>query len=136
VGPSLAISAVQKQRRRLLSPRTRRGLARALEDIVEQAAVPSRPQLRPLPPLFDARVIASVADDLQAVARLLLSDSACARGVALAERLITPASSSLYGQQVEPLREELRRLRTALDPPQNAHTSRDASHSAADASIR
>ncbi len=38
----LAIDAVQKQRRRLLSPRTRRGLARTLEEIIEQAAVRRR----------------------------------------------------------------------------------------------
>ena len=74
-------------------------------------------------PLFDARVVAGVTDDLRAIIVLLCADQPAARAVALAERLITRACSPLYGREVEPLRVELRRLAAMLsDEPLSTET--------------
>ena len=60
----LPVAAVQRQRRRLVDPRTRQGLARAFETIIQQStarrAIPTRGTAR----LFDVRVIAAVRTDL------------------------------------------------------------------------
>ncbi|MGN6168869.1 MAG: hypothetical protein ACTHQQ_11980 [Solirubrobacteraceae bacterium] len=71
-------------------------------------------RLRPTPPLLNARVITTVTEELLTIASCLQTASASARGVAGVERLLTYASSPLYGLQVEPLREELLRLRNLL----------------------
>jgi hypothetical protein len=66
-------------------------------------------------PLFDMRVIGGVAADLRAVIDLLQRSNPPARGVALLDRLLTDGRSAFYGHQVEPLRDELERIRHALD---------------------
>jgi hypothetical protein len=65
-------------------------------------------------PLFSMRVIASVAPDLRAVIGLLQTDEAQVRGVALTERLIAHGHSPLYAREASVLREELRRIQSAL----------------------
>jgi hypothetical protein len=67
-------------------------------------------------PLFDRAVVRAAADDLRAVIRLLGSDHAPVRGVAVAEHLLTDACSPLYGNQAEPLREELHQVAHLLTP--------------------
>ena len=67
-------------------------------------------------PLFDRAVISAVAEDLGTVIRLLESDQAAVRGVALVEHLLTDAFSPLYGNQAEPLRQELHRIGHLLTP--------------------
>jgi hypothetical protein len=110
----LPIAAVQRQRRRLLCQRTRASLANNLEEIIEQATSRPKLQVRLVLPLFERPVVASVAGELRLIIELLLADDATARGVAGCERLITHVSSPLYGQDVERLRQELRRLRDVL----------------------
>jgi hypothetical protein len=107
---SVPVAPVQRQRRRLLDPRTRRTLARNLAVMIDQAS-PRRglPACR-ITPLFDRAVIRAVADDLRVVIRLLGSDQASVHGVALAEHLLTDAFSPLYGNQADPLRHELHRI--------------------------
>jgi hypothetical protein len=111
---ALPIAVVQRQRQRLLSPRTRDTLARTLEMMLRQALRPPRIMTRGARPLFSVRVIASVAPDLRALISVLRTESASARGVSLLERLITHGDSPLYGREAAVLREELRRVRGAL----------------------
>jgi hypothetical protein len=64
--------------------------------------------------MFQARVIDAVAGDLRRTAAELRAGAASARGVALAEGLVTRGDSPLHGREPEPLREELRRIRYLL----------------------
>ncbi len=111
---TLPIAVVQRQRQRLLSPRTRDTLARTLEMMLRQALRPPRIMTRGARPLFSVLVIASVAPELRALISVLRTKNASARGVGLLERLITDSDSPLYGREAAVLREELRRVRSAL----------------------
>ena len=113
---NVPVAAVQRQRRRLLDPRTRATLARNLAVMIEQASTRRGFQACRICPLFDRAVIRAVADDLRAVIRLLGSDHAPVRGVAVVEHLLTDAFSPLYGNQAEPLRQELHRIGHLLTP--------------------
>ncbi|MGH2885673.1 MAG: hypothetical protein ACRDPA_23735, partial [Solirubrobacteraceae bacterium] len=112
---ALPIAVVQRQRQQLLSRRTKEALARTLETMLRQALRPPRPLARGARPLFSVGVIASVAPDLRAVISLLQTENASARGVALTERLIAHGNSPLYACEATVLREELRRIRSALE---------------------
>ena len=107
---SVPVAAVQRQRRRLLDPRTRTTLARNLAEIIDQASPCRGLRACRICPLFERAVVRAVADDLRAIIRLLGSEQAPVRGVALVEHLLTDAFSPLYGNQAEPLREELHRI--------------------------
>jgi hypothetical protein len=109
----IPIAAVRRQRRRLLSDRTRRTLARNFEHMIHQASAPQI-QMRGARPLFHLRVVAKVSPDLYEVVRLLRTGHVPARGVARAERMITDGTSPLYGLEVDALREELHRVRRML----------------------
>jgi hypothetical protein len=111
---ALPIAVVQRQRQRLLSPRTTDTLARTLEMMLRQALRPPRIMMRGARPLFSVLVIASVAPDVRALISVLRTKNASARGVGLLERLITHGDSPLYGREAAVLREELRRVRSAL----------------------
>jgi hypothetical protein len=107
----LPLAAVKRERARLLSERTRRAIAASLERAVAEVTAPHRPLA---PPVFHARVISAAADDLRRTAAELRAGAASARGVALAEELVTWGDSALHGREPEPLREELRRIRYLL----------------------
>jgi hypothetical protein len=109
----IPVAAVQRQRTRLGDERTRRDLSRSLEEIVRQGTSRRRRSCR-IPPLFEPAVIAPVADDLLMISRLLLEREAHVRGVAVAEKLVTRATSPLYGRDVGELRDELRRIECLL----------------------
>jgi hypothetical protein len=111
---NLPVVAVQRQRRRLLDPRTRTTLARNLTEMIDEASPRHGLLACRICPMFDRAVIRAVADDLCAVIRLLHSDQAPVRSVALVEHLLASAFSPLYGNQAEPLRHELRRIRRGL----------------------
>jgi hypothetical protein len=111
---ALPIAVVQRQRQRLLSPRTRDTLARTLEMMLRQAVRPPRIMTRGARPLFSVVVIASVAPDLRGLISVLRTNNASAEGVGLLERLITHGDSPLYGREAAVLRQELRRVRSAL----------------------
>ena len=67
--------------------------------------------------MFDVGVVRAVAEDLRALAAILRAGPASARGIALAEQLLTWGGSKLHGHEPEPLREELRRVRYLLEQP-------------------
>jgi hypothetical protein len=112
---TLPIAVVQRQRQRLLTPKRRKILARTLDTMVRQATTPPKIRTAGTRPLFDPRVVASVAADLRAVIASLETQHAHARGVALTEQLIIDGGSPLYGHNEKRLREELHRVRYLLD---------------------
>jgi len=112
---SVPVAAVQRERQRLGAARTQRRLARTIDSIVEQASNPATPCVRGARPLFEIAVVALVAEDLRAISRLLRAEHASVRGVALAEHLISHATSPLYGDQAHALRSELRPHRRSDD---------------------
>jgi hypothetical protein len=111
----IPIAAVERQRRRLLSDRTRQGLASSLQEKVRQASDRRALRARVTPVPFDRVVVSTVAGEIVEVIILLRSPSASARGVARAERLVERALSPLYGSDVAALREELGRVRDLLE---------------------
>lgn len=110
---SLRVAAVERQRQRLLSQRTRYALASRLGDLLEQASAGRRFRLI-APPLFEPTIVRTVANELGDVIESLRSEGISACGVARAERLVERAVSPLYGQDAEALREELRRVHELL----------------------
>jgi hypothetical protein len=109
-GESVPMSAVQRQRERLMSARTRRGLARRFQEMVELSARPRAPRLPGALPLYQLGVVAQVRPELLSLAWLLETDAVSARGVARAERVISDYMSPLYGRDDQLLRDELARV--------------------------
>jgi hypothetical protein len=109
----LPLVAVQRQRRRLIDPAHRAFLARWLDGLRHDAQRPI-PRVPAARPVYSVGVIAAVAPDLQQIAKLLHSNHAGLRGIALTERLLRDGTSPLYGQDVELLRQELHRIRLLL----------------------
>jgi hypothetical protein len=105
----LPLDAVARQRRRLLDPARRRRLARAFDEIRDEALHPPPRQAR-VRPIFDARVITATAPELTAIARLLRDDNVRLSGVALAQQLLTQGGSPLFRSNVHLLRDELHRI--------------------------
>ena len=110
---ALPLRSVARERRRLLDRRHRVLLARALDALREEAAIPlvRRSSL----PLYSRRVVAAVAPELEETAQALRRTDASVRGIALSERLLSGHDSPLYGDDADRLREELRRVRFLLD---------------------
>ena len=96
-----------------VSPRTRDTLARTLEMMLRQALRPPRITTRGARPVFSVLVIASVAPDLCALISVLRTKT-LAPGCGSARAAITHGDSPLYGREAAVLREELRRVRSAL----------------------
>jgi hypothetical protein len=111
---SLPLAAVQRARRRLLDPAHRTFLARWLDAMRHDAQRPIR-RLPATRPLYSVRVIRAVAPELEQIAGLLRSDHAGLRGVALMERMLRDGASSLYREDAESLRQELRGIRLLLE---------------------
>ena len=76
----LNIVAVEHQRQRLLSKRTRHALASRFEDVLKQASEGRKFGLL-APPLFEPRIVRAVATELGDLIESLLSDGVSARGV-------------------------------------------------------
>jgi len=113
-GERLPLACVERLRRDLLDRRALGRLARSIDELVRAAGQSgSRSQL--IHPFADRRVIRAVAPDLREVASLLRGDPAV-QGVALVEWLLTSPATPLYGSELEPLREELRRARYLMTP--------------------
>ena len=94
----IPLVAVQRQRRRLLSERTRNALAGNLEALIRESAGPSRLQIRVTPLPFERMVVTMAVDELRDVIGFLRTEEVCARGVARAERLVERAVSPLTGK--------------------------------------
>jgi hypothetical protein len=109
----LPIEAVARQRRRLLDPRRRRHLAKAFDEIQDEALHPPPPRAR-VRPILNPRLITATAPELATIARLLRDGAADLRGVAMAQQLLTQGGSPLYRSDLGLLRDELRRIRYHL----------------------
>jgi hypothetical protein len=109
---ALPLACVDRQRRRLLDSGTSERLAASIDEILNSASrpFPLHPAVRPI---FYVRVIRRVAPELCQVASLLRG-APCVRGVAAVEWLLSSPASPLYGVDVEPLRQELGRVRYLL----------------------
>jgi hypothetical protein len=109
----LPLTCIERERRRLLDPRTWERLAKSIDEILNSAGrpLPVHPAVRPI---FHVRVIRRVAPELCQVASLLRGDAPCVRGVAAVEWLLRSPPSPLYGVDIESLREELGRVRYLL----------------------
>lgn len=110
----LPVAAVEHERRRLEDARTRLRLADSLEEMIRIVVTPPQRDPRPAVPIFHRSMVGEAVQDLQRTATLLRSPTAPARGVALAESLVTNGLSPLYGDDVAALREELRRVQYLL----------------------
>ena len=108
----LPLAPVERERRRLLGARTRSALAGSVERMLDAAS--RRPGTLAARPLFDVAVIRMLADDLRPLAEALRAGPATARGLALAEHLLTWGGSSLYGHDVAPARADVGRVRYLL----------------------
>jgi hypothetical protein len=110
----LPLSVVQRERRRLERPRTRRILARTLELLIEETLQRRKTVGLSSRPLLHPRLAADVRAEIRALAELLRSGEVTVRGVAFCERLLTDGGSPLYGQDPIALRGELHRARALL----------------------
>jgi hypothetical protein len=108
------IAAVRRECERLRAPRTQRRVAHTIETMVALALKPPVSCLPSTRPLFKVAVVASAAEDLRAICQLLRAERASARAVGLVERLLSDVRSPFYGDEVGPLREELRRIQRAI----------------------
>lgn len=109
----LGLACVEKECRRLRDPRTAGQLARSIEEMLKTADGPV-PRAASARPLFQVRVVRHVAPELRQIALLLRAEDPPPQGLAAVERLLTGAATPLYGSEVEPLRQELRRARYLL----------------------
>jgi predicted nucleic acid-binding protein len=108
-GAAIHIPVVQRELSRLLDPAHRSILATAYETLDR----PPRPNGRVAHRacvMVVPYVVATVRPELSTVARLLRTDRPSARGVAAAERLLCGPGSSLFGYDVDRLRDDLGRV--------------------------
>jgi hypothetical protein len=111
----LPLAAVARERRRLGSPRRQAQLATCLENLADVAThKPCRRERQR--PIHSRRVLTAAEPDLRGVVTRLRAGGGELRGVALLDRLITSGASPLYGESVDPLREELARGSYLLTP--------------------
>jgi hypothetical protein len=110
----LPLPCIERLGRRLLDGRTLERLASSIDEMVQSAVRPGELPAAPRP-LADPRVIRAAAPELRQVASLLRGGPAV-RGVALVEWLLTSPATPLYGTEVEPLRQQLRRACYLLTP--------------------
>ena len=103
----LPLHPVVRERRRLASPRYRKQLASAVEELARPQSFSARPPL-------DARVVGPLRPQLHELAQQLPRDDVSARGVALLELLISSPTSALYGAEPDRLRREVGRVRYLL----------------------
>lgn len=110
---ALPIPAVLQTRARLLDQNHRRRLAASLRALgtASQEPIQTHPPTRVL---LNARVVAAVASELDAIAELVQTDHPSLRGIALMERLLTDATSPLFEKDIELVRQQLRRVRFLL----------------------
>jgi hypothetical protein len=111
---TLPLAPIQRERRRLLEARTRHYVARSFERVLQHVTRRPAPVPTSVRPLFDVGTVAAVTEDLREIVKLLHAGVGQARGVALAERLLTEGVSPLYGYDAIALRDELRRVRYLL----------------------
>ena len=110
----IPVTAVQRERRRLLARRTRRRLARTFETVIEEGTTARMLPSGNASPLFDTAMVSSVQSEIRRVIAALPMACSHARGVARAERVLTDARSPLHGHDPEVLRQELCSVRALL----------------------
>ncbi len=112
---SVVVSVLARERRRLTSRREREQLASSLEGLYRDALRWHEilPRFRPPAGVVQLR---HTGPELEGLTRALRRDRVRVQGVALAARFLSNGyESPLYGNELEPLREELNRIRYLLE---------------------
>ena len=107
---NVPIAAVQNERRRLVSRRTRCALGKTYMTIAREAGPGAGLVMASSRPLFQRRIVRGVINELVAIGQALERDDVAAPAVARAERLITDGTSNLYGSDQRALKLELQRI--------------------------
>jgi hypothetical protein len=107
-----ALPSIDREWRRVADPVNRDRLAGSLERMVRIAKEPG--DTSAYAPYFDRRVAGAASGELCEVAALVRDPATGAAGVALLERLVGSAASSLYGEDEQWLRDDLARVRYRL----------------------
>ncbi len=110
----LPLVAVVRERRRLLEQSHRRMLAHTLE-LIRRAATEQPLWLRSSALPYCAPTVSAATSQLEEIERLLRSNTAGLRGIALTRRLLVDGGSPLHGEDVQTLTEELRRITLLLN---------------------
>jgi hypothetical protein len=114
-GDGVVLSVIARERRRLGSVRVREQLARSLESLHQDALRWHQilPQFRPL---HGVQQLGELGVEVAGLTAALRRERTRVQGVALTERLLSDGSGSpLYANELEPLREELNRIRYLLE---------------------
>jgi hypothetical protein len=117
---SAVVSVLARERRRLASPRERERLASSLEGLYRDALrwYEILPRFRPPNGVVQLR---HTGPEVEGLTRALRRDRVRVQGVALTARFLSNGyESPLYGNELEPLREELNRIRYLLETSEAA----------------
>jgi hypothetical protein len=112
---SVVVSVLARERRRLTSRKERERLARSLEGLYRDALRWHEilPRFRPPHGVVQLR---HTGPELEGLTRALRRDRVRVQGVALTARFLSNGyESPLYGNELEPLREELNRIRYLVE---------------------
>jgi hypothetical protein len=105
----LPLPVVRHECSRLLAPNRRERLAHSYETLGDPPDAAGQVAHRACV-IVAPSVVAKVRPELARVAVLLRGDGPSVRGVAAAERLVCDGTSSLYGRDVEVLRQDIHRI--------------------------
>jgi len=128
---SVVVSVLARERRHLASRKARERLAHSLETLYRDALrwyeIP--PRFRPPDGILQLR---HTGPELEGLTEALRHDRVRVQGVALAARLLSNGyESPLYGNELEPLRQELNRIRYLLEASDAAPDAHAAQREAA-----
>jgi hypothetical protein len=125
------VSVLARERRHLASRKERERLARSLETLYRDALRWHEilPRFRPPDSVLQLR---HTGPELEGLTEALRHDRVRVQGVALTARLLSNGyESPLYGNELEPLREELKRIRFLLETSERAPDAHAARREAA-----
>jgi hypothetical protein len=128
---SVVVSVLARERRHLASRKERERLARSLETLYRDALrwYEILPRFRPPDGVVHFR---HTGPELEGLTEALRRDRVRVQGVALTARFLSNGyESPLYGNELEPLREELNRIRYLLETSEAAADAHAAQREAA-----
>jgi len=117
---SVVVSVLARERRRLTSRKERERLASSLEALYRDALqwYEILPRFRPPQGVLQLR---HTGPEVEGLTQALRRDRVRVQGVALTARFLSDGyASPLYGNELEPLREELNRIRYLLETSETA----------------
>ena len=112
-GADVPLAFVQRERNRLLDRRRREILAHCYESIGDEPGASGRVPCRACV-IVSLKLMAEVRPEMKLIAALLRDDAPGVPGVAAAQRMVSTGTESLYGDDEEILRQDLRRIAVLL----------------------